>query len=306
MVGYNIEEDTPSFYIAGGTSMKTIGFIGTGVMGCGMIRNLLKAGYPVNMYNRTKERAMELVKDGAVWKDSIAELTKDSEIIITIVGYPKDVESVYFDNGGILANAAQGTVIIDMTTSSPLLAEKIYNEAKTKGVSSLDAPVSGGDVGAQNGTLSIMVGGDEETFNQMLPVFQAMGQNIVYQGKASNGQHTKMANQITIASNMLGVCEALAYAEHAGLNMETMLKSISAGAAGSWSLSNLAPRMLKGDFAAGFYVKHFIKDMTIALESAQQMGLLTPGLALAKERYEELAAMGEGDAGTQALYKLYK
>ncbi|HET6872350.1 MAG TPA: NAD(P)-dependent oxidoreductase [Sporolactobacillaceae bacterium] len=286
--------------------MKTIGFIGTGVMGRGMIRNLLKAGYPVNMYNRTKERALELVEDGAVWKDTIAELTKDSEVIITIVGYPQDVESVYLDQNGILANAASGTVVIDMTTSSPLLAEKIYNEAKTKGISSLDAPVSGGDVGAKNGTLSIMVGGDESTFNEVLPIFQAMGQNIVYQGKASNGQHTKMANQITIAGGMLGVCEALAYAEHAGLNMESMLKSISAGAAGSWSLSNLAPRMLKGDFAPGFYVKHFIKDMTIALESAEQMGLLTPGLALAKKRYEELAAMGEGDSGTQALYKLYK
>lgn len=286
--------------------METIGFIGTGVMGRGMIRNLLKAGYSVNMYNRTKARAEELVSDGAVWKDTIAELVKDSQVIITIVGYPKDVESVYFDADGILANAESGTVVIDMTTSSPLLAEKIYNEAKSKGLSSLDAPVSGGDVGAKNGTLSIMVGGDEETFNQVLPIFQAMGQQIVYQGKASSGQHTKMANQITIAGGMLGVCEALAYADRAGLNMETMLKSISSGAAGSWSLSNYAPRMLKGDFAPGFYVKHFIKDMTIALESANEMGLLTPGLALAKERYEELAAMGFGDAGTQALYKLYK
>jgi len=286
--------------------METIGFIGTGVMGGGMIRNLLKAGYSVNIYNRTKAKADELVKDGAVWKDSIAELAKVSQVIITIVGYPKDVESVYFDPQGILANAARGAVVIDMTTSSPLLARKIYDEAKAKGISALDAPVSGGDVGAKNGTLSIMVGGDEAVFNQVQPIFKAMGENIVYQGKASSGQHTKMANQIAIAGNMLGVCEALAYADRAGLDMDKMLKSISTGAAGSFSLSNLAPRMLKGDFAPGFYVKHFIKDMNIALESAKQMGLLTPGLALAKERYEELAAMGEENSGTQALYKLYK
>ena len=286
--------------------METIGFIGTGVMGAGMIRNLLKAGYSVNIYNRTKSKADELVKDGAVWHDTIAELTKASQVIITIVGYPKDVESVYLDSNGILANADQGTVVIDMTTSSPILAKKIYDEAKAKGIRALDAPVSGGDVGAKNGTLSIMVGGDEDAFHQVLPVFQAMGENIVYQGKASSGQHTKMANQIAIAGNMLGVCEAIAYAERAGLDMDKVFKSISTGAAGSHSLSHLGPRMLKGDFAPGFYVKHFIKDMTIALENAKEMGLLTPGLALAKERYEELAAMGEADSGTQALYKLYK
>ncbi|MGV3487924.1 MAG: NAD(P)-dependent oxidoreductase [Tuberibacillus sp.] len=286
--------------------METIGFIGTGVMGGGMVRNLLKAGYTDNIYNRTKAKAEELIQDGADWKESIAELTQESQVVITIVGYPKDVESVYFDPQGILANAAQGTVVIDMTTSSPMLAEKIYDEAKAKGISALDAPVSGGDIGAKNGKLSIMVGGDESGFNQVLPIFKAMGENIVYQGKAGSGQHTKMANQIAIAGNMLGVCEALAYADRAGLNMDKMLQSISTGAAGSFSLSNLAPRMLKGDFAPGFYVKHFIKDMTIALESAKQMGLLTPGLALAKERYEELAAMGEENSGTQALYKLYQ
>jgi len=216
------------------------------------------------------------------------------------------VEAVYLGENGILANAKEGSVVIDMTTSSPLLAQKIYEEAKAKGIAALDAPVSGGDVGAKNGTLSIMVGGDEAAFQRVRPIFEAMGKNIVYQGKAGSGQHTKMANQIAIASNMLGVCEALAYGERAGLDMEKMLQSISTGAAGSFSLSNLGPRMLKGDFAPGFYVKHFIKDMTIALESAKQMGLLTPGLALAKERYEELAAMGEENSGTQALYKLYR
>jgi 3-hydroxyisobutyrate dehydrogenase len=286
--------------------MEKIGFIGTGVMGGGMVRNLLKAGYSVNIYNRTKAKAEPLIQEGAVWKDSVSALTKSSDVIITIVGYPKDVEAVYLGENGILANAKEGSVVIDMTTSSPLLAQKIYEEAKAKGIAALDAPVSGGDVGAKNGTLSIMVGGDEAAFQRVRPIFEAMGKNIVYQGKAGSGQHTKMANQIAIASNMLGVCEALAYGERAGLDMEKMLQSISTGAAGSFSLSNLGPRMLKGDFAPGFYVKHFIKDMTIALESAKQMGLLTPGLALAKERYEELAAMGEENSGTQALYKLYR
>jgi 3-hydroxyisobutyrate dehydrogenase len=282
-----------------------IGFIGTGVMGSGMVRQLLKSGYSVRVFNRTKAKAEPLIKDGAVWRDSVAELAKDADVIITIVGYPKDVEAIYF-NGGILDNAKAGATVIDMTTSSPELAIKIYEEAKAKGIAALDAPVSGGDIGARNGTLSIMVGGDEDAFQRMLPIFKAMGENIVYQGKAGSGQHTKMANQITIAANMLGVCEALAYAERAGLDPERVLASISNGAAASWSLSNLAPRMLKGDFAPGFYVKHFIKDMTIALESAAKMGLRAPGLALAKERYEALAERGEADSGTQALYKLYK
>ena len=282
-----------------------VGFVGTGVMGQGMVRNLLKAGFPVQVYNRTKEKAEALISEGAVWQETIQSLAEASDVVITIVGYPKDVEQVYLDENGIVAHAKDGALLIDMTTSSPRLAGTIYNEAKKRGLSSLDAPVSGGDVGAKNGTLSIMVGGDEAAFEKAFPILEAMGQNIVHQGVAGAGQHTKMSNQITIAGNMLGVCEAIAYAVKAGLDPDRVLKSISSGAAGSFSFSNLAPRMLTGDFNPGFYVKHFIKDMTIALQSCEEMGLLTPGLALAKERYDELAGMGFGDLGTQALYKLY-
>ncbi|MTT30927.1 NAD-binding protein [Terrilactibacillus sp. BCM23-1] len=286
-------------------SKPIIGFIGTGVMGQGMVRNLFKADYNVNVYNRTKEKADALVKEGATWYDSPAEIAAASDVIITIVGYPKDVESVYLEDG-ILAHAKKGAYVIDMTTSSPQLAEKIYEEAAKRGIHALDAPVSGGDVGAKNGTLSIMVGGDKEDFEVVQPVFEAMGKNIVYQGKAGAGQHTKAANQIAIASGMLGVAEALAYAEHAGLDPETVLSSISQGAAGSWSLSNLGPRMLKGDFEPGFYVKHLIKDMKIALSSAESLKLDTPGLSLSEKLYEELAASGEENSGTQAIYKRYK
>jgi len=281
-----------------------IGFIGTGVMGQGMIRNLLKADYPVNIYTRTQSKAMALVEEGAQWRASVAEVAAHSDVIITIVGYPQDVEEVYFDNG-ILDHAQKGATVVDMTTSSPSLAERIYEEGKERGIAALDAPVSGGDIGARNGKLSIMVGGDREAFNKVLAIFQAMGENIVYQGTAGRGQHTKMTNQILIAGGMLGLCEAFAYAERAGLDLEHVLKSVESGAAGSFSLSNLGPRILKGDFAPGFYVKHIIKDMTIALNEAEKMGLLTPGLALAKTRYEELAEMGFGENGTQALYKLY-
>ncbi|MFC7391927.1 NAD(P)-dependent oxidoreductase [Scopulibacillus cellulosilyticus] len=282
-----------------------IGFIGTGVMGRGMANQLLSAGFHVNVYNRTKEKAKSLVDKGAEWFDTVQAVTEASDIMITMVGYPKDVEEVYFDNG-VLAHAKPGSFVIDMTTSSPKLAEKIYQEAKKKGIHALDAPVSGGDIGAEQGTLSIMVGGDKADFDEMLPMFKVIGENIVYQGQAGAGQHTKMCNQITVASNMIGVCEALVYAKKAGLDEDQVLKSITRGAAGSWSLSNLGPRMLKGDFAPGFYVKHLIKDMTIALESAEEMGLMTPGLELAKSLYEKLADTGEEDSGTQALYKLYQ
>ncbi len=287
-------------------SSKTtvIGFIGTGVMGQGMAQNLLNAGYPVQVYNRTESKAEALIANGAKWVPSIQALAQSSDVVITIVGYPKDVEQVYLEDG-VVEHAKEGAILIDMTTSSPTLAVRIHEAAKQKGLTSLDAPVSGGDIGARSGKLSIMVGGEEDAFQQVLPVFEVMGQNVVYQGQAGSGQHTKLSNQIAIASNMLGVCEAIAYAVKAGLNPETVLKSISSGAAGSFSLTNLAPRMLKGDFDPGFYVKHFIKDMTIALESAEEMGLLTPGLKLAKERYEALASQGGEDLGTQALYKLY-
>lgn len=282
-----------------------VGFIGTGVMGKSMAKNLIKAGFKINVYNRTKSKASELIEKGAKWATTPGEVAKNSDVIITMVGYPKDVEEVYFGNKGIIENAKKGSYLIDMTTSSPLLAKKIFDAANKKGLFALDAPVSGGDVGAKEGKLSIMVGGEEKAFEYILPILENMGTNIVFQGNAGAGQYTKMSNQIAIASNMMGVCEAMAYAKKAGLDPKTVLKSISSGAAGSWSLSNLAPRMIKGDFAPGFYIKHFIKDMNIAIESAEQLQLDTPGLKLAKTLYDKLAKIGLEDSGTQALFKLY-
>ncbi|WP_281975349.1 NAD(P)-dependent oxidoreductase [Halobacillus litoralis] len=285
---------------------KKIGFVGTGVMGKSMASHLMEAGYTLNVFTRTKEKALGLMDQGAKWKESIAALAEDSDIIITIVGYPSDVESIYFGENGILENAKPGSYVIDMTTSSPLLAQTIYKQAKEKGIHALDAPVSGGDVGARNAALTIMVGGDEEPFQSVYPVFELMGQNIVLQGESGAGQHTKMCNQIAIASGMLGVTEAILYAEKAGLDPKTVLQSIEFGAAGSWSLSNLGSRMIEGNFAPGFYVKHFIKDMKIAIESAEQMQIPIPGLQLAKELYEKLNEEEGGNDGTQALLKYYK
>lgn len=283
----------------------TIGFIGTGVMGRGMAANLLKSGYNLALYSRTQSKAQELLNQGAKWCGSPQELAEQADVIITIIGYPQDVEDIYLGEHGILRHAQPGTHVIDMTTSSPALAQRIYEEAKQAGIYSIDAPVSGGDIGAREARLSIMAGGDEEAFQRVLPILQAMGKNIVYQGGPGAGQHTKMSNQIAIASNMIGVCEALAYAKHAGLDPDQVLKSIESGAAGSWSLSNLGPRMLRDDFSPGFYVKHFIKDMKIALDSAKELGLSTPGLSLAESLYEQLANDGYQDNGTQVLYKLY-
>jgi 3-hydroxyisobutyrate dehydrogenase len=282
-----------------------IGFIGTGVMGKSMVRNLIKQGYKVLVYNRTQSKTDDLINLGAVWKETVAAVASEANVIITMVGYPSDVEEVYLGEKGILSNIKPASYLIDMTTSSPALAIKIYDKAKAKEIFSLDAPVSGGDVGAKNANLTIMVGGDQEAFAAVESILKVLGSNIVFQGNAGAGQNTKMCNQIAIASNMIGVCEAIAYAESAGLEPSRVLESIGFGAAGSWSLSNLAPRMIANDFAPGFYVKHFIKDMTIALETAQEMGLSTPGLKLAKKLYDELAAKGESDSGTQALYKLY-
>lgn len=282
-----------------------IGFVGTGVMGRSMVKNLLKDGYSVAVYNRTKSSAEELFALGVQWVDSVAGLARLSDVVITMVGYPKDVEEVYLSEEGLIANAKPGSVLIDMTTSSPLLAQRIARAGKAGGIDILDAPVSGGDVGAQNGTLVIMVGGEERAFSEVMPIFKAMGKNIILHGPAGAGQYTKMANQITIAAGMVGVCEAIAYAQKAGLDPSRVLDSIAGGAAGSWSLSNLGPRMIAGNFEPGFYVKHFIKDMNIALESAKAMGLMTPGLELARALYEQLAAEGEESSGTQALYKLY-
>ncbi len=284
----------------------TLGFIGIGVMGKSMASNLLDGGYTLHIYNRTKAKADELISKGAVWQNSPSEIAAAVDIIITMIGYPKDVEEIYLGNDSLLHAAKRGSVVIDMTTSSPQLAVRIYAEAKNLGISALDAPVSGGDIGAKAGSLSIMVGGDQETFDGVRPLFEIMGENIVFQGKAGSGQHCKMANQIAVASTLMGVCEALGYAEKAGLNPETVLESIEAGAAGSWALSNLAPRMIKGDFEPGFYVKHFIKDMNIALESCATIGLKAGGLQLAKDLYDQLAADGGENDGTHALYKKYK
>ncbi|MBM7693163.1 3-hydroxyisobutyrate dehydrogenase [Peribacillus deserti] len=284
---------------------QVIGFIGTGVMGNSMAGHLLHSGYEVMVYTRTKEKAQALLDQGAAWADSPNELARKAGVIISIVGYPSDVEEIYFGEQGIIENALKGTYIIDMTTSTPSLAVKIHEEAQKKGLYSLDAPVSGGDIGAKNAALTIMAGGEEKAFNEVLPILKKMGTNVQYQGKAGSGQHTKMCNQIAIASNMIGVCEAIVYAEKAGLDPETVLKSISAGAAGSWSLSNLAPRMINRNFEPGFYIKHFIKDMKIALEEAEKLELELPGLALAKSLYEKLADNGEANSGTQALYKYW-
>jgi 3-hydroxyisobutyrate dehydrogenase len=282
-----------------------VGFIGLGVMGKSMASHILKAGYELVVYNRTKAKAEELLASGAQWQDTVAGVAAKANVVITMVGYPHDVEEVYLGEGGIIPNGQAGSYLIDMTTSTPSLAEKIYTAAKEKGMHALDAPVSGGDVGAREARLTIMVGGDEEDFEAVRPILGLMGTNIVRQGKAGAGQHTKMCNQITIASNMIGVCEAIAYAKKAGLDPARVLESIGTGAAGSWSLNNLAPRMIAGNFDPGFYVKHIIKDIGIAFDSAKEMGLMTPGLELAKSLYEELAAQGEENSGTQALIKLY-
>ncbi|MDY0410420.1 NAD(P)-dependent oxidoreductase [Virgibacillus soli] len=285
--------------------MKTIGFIGTGVMGKSMAANIMNAGYNVHIYTRTKQKASPLLTAGATWMPTIKELSQTSDIIITMVGYPVDVENVYFGEDGIIANARKGTFLIDMTTSKPSLAIEIYEKAKYQQLFALDAPVSGGDIGARNGSLAIMVGGEKEHFQQVLPILQTMGTNIKLQGDPGAGQHTKLSNQITIASNMIGVCESMMYAKKAGLNPLGVLDSITTGAAGSWSLSNLAPRMIQEDYEPGFYIKHFIKDMQIALESAKEIGLETPGLTLSLQLYEELAEKGEADSGTQALIKWF-
>lgn len=285
-------------------SEKVIGFVGTGVMGRSMAMNLMKEGLTVCVYNRTREKAEDLIAEGAIWKDTPGDVAKACDIIITMVGYPRDVEEVYFNADGLIANAQSGSYLIDMTTSSPSLAKKIYQTSKDKGLYAMDAPVSGGDIGAREGTLSIMVGADEAAFCDMLPLFELLGTNIQHQGPAGAGQYTKMANQIAIAGNMMGVSEAIAYAKTVGLDPTHVLDSIATGAAGSWSLSNLAPRMIRGDWAPGFYIKHFLKDMKIAIESAEEEGLTLPGLTLARQLYDELAVKGMENEGTQALIKL--
>ncbi|MFC0524459.1 NAD(P)-dependent oxidoreductase [Pontibacillus salicampi] len=283
-----------------------IGFIGTGVMGKSIAQRLLRAGYTLSIFTRTYEKAEDLLKEGAIWETSVAALSQKCDVLFTMVGFPVDVEEVYFGPNGILQNAKPGSYVVDMTTSSPSLAQEIFKKAANNDLHALDAPVSGGDIGAQNGTLSIMVGGTKQAYDYIEPLFHLVGSSIVWQGEAGAGQYTKMCNQIAIASNMMGVSEAIVYAKQAGLDPDTVLKSISDGAAGSWSLSNLAPRMIQEDFSPGFYVKHFIKDMGIAITSAEELGLQLPGLQLAKQLYDKLAAEGEENSGTQALIKYYQ
>ena len=285
--------------------IKNVGFIGAGVMGKSMIRNLMKKGFQVTVYSRTKSKAEDIIAEGAIWRDSAAECSKGQNVIITIVGFPKDVEETYFGEKGIIANSEDNAILIDMTTSSPKLAAKIYDEAKAASKHALDAPVSGGDSGAKAGTLSIMVGGDKDILEQAMPVFEAMGTNIIYEGAAGCGQHTKMANQIALTGCIAGVCEAITYSRKTGLDIQTMLDSISAGAAGSWQMSNMAPRMLKGDFDPGFFIKHYIKDMNIATEEGREAGADLSISEAVLAIYKDLEAKGLGDLGTQALLKHY-
>jgi len=284
---------------------EKIGWIGTGVMGKSMCTHLINAGYNVFVYNRTKSKADELIKNGAVWCSNPKEVAEKSNIIFTIVGFPNDVKEVYLGENGILKGAQKGAIIVDMTTSEPSLAVEIYKQANVKGISSIDAPVSGGDVGAKQGTLAIMAGGDKETYDKVLPLFQLMGKNIAYMGKTGAGQHTKMSNQILIASTMIGVIESLLYAYKAGNELDEVINVIGKGAAGCWSINNLGPRIVKNNFDPGFFIKHFIKDMGIALKEAKAMSLSLPGLALAYQFYLSAEALGLENLGTHGLYKVF-
>ncbi len=289
------------------TTSLRIGWIGTGVMGSSMAAHLLRAGYTqMTVYNRTKSKADELLDHGAAWATTPAEVAAASDIVFTIVGYPQDVEETYLGSSGILSASTLPRIIVDMTTSSPDLACRIAKEAATRSsgarpVRSIDAPVSGGDIGAQNGTLSIMVGGDADTVQEVLPLFEIMGKQITHMGGAGSGQHTKMVNQTLIATMMIGVCEGLLYANAAGLDPVKVIEAVGSGAAGSWSINNLGPRINRRDFEPGFYVEHFVKDMRIAIDEARRMRLSLPGLALAEQLYNAVEAQGFGRKGTQAL-----
>lgn len=267
-----------------------------------MCGHLLRAGHPVTIYTRTRSKAEALVAAGASWAATPAEAAAAADVVFTMVGFPKDVREVYFDPQGVIANARPGTVLVDMTTTSPSLAVEIDTAARARGLASLDAPVSGGDIGARNGTLSIMVGGDKDTATSVQPLFERMGKNIVYEGEAGAGQHTKLCNQIVIAGTIIGVCESLIYGKRAGLNLETMLLAIRGGAAACWTLDNLAPRILNGNFDPGFFVDHFVKDMGLALDEAKRMNLTLPGLTLVHDLYHRVQALGHGKKGTQALF----
>lgn len=278
-----------------------IGWIGTGVMGASMCGHLISKGFDATVSTRSKEKAQSLLDQGAAWADSPRAVAEASDVIFAIVGFPSDVREVFLGENGALAGSKAGNILVDMTTSEPSLAEEIAAKAKEQGVYSIDAPVSGGDVGAKEARLSIMIGGEKEAVDALQPAWEAMGKTIVYQGAAGAGQHTKMVNQTLISSMMIGVCEALLYGYKAGLDLETVMKSVSTGAAGSWSLSNLGPRIMANNFDPGFFVEHFIKDMGIALAESRRMGLSMPGLALAEQLYQSVKAKGWGRNGTHAL-----
>jgi len=282
-------------------SVTRIGWIGTGVMGSSMCGHLLDKGFSATVFSRTLSKSQPLLDRGASWADSPRAVAEQSDIVFSIVGFPNDVREVILSENGTLAGCKPGNVLVDMTTSEPSLAIEIAALARQRNVQSIDAPVSGGDIGAREARLSIMIGGDQQTVESLMPCWEAMGKTVVYQGDAGSGQHTKMVNQTLIATNMIGVCEALLYAFKAGLDLPTVMKSVASGAAGSWSLSNLGPRIIENNFDPGFFVEHFIKDMGIALDEANRMGLSLPGLALAKQLYISLAAQGHHRDGTHAL-----
>ena len=281
--------------------MMKIGWIGTGVMGGSMAGHLQAAGHDLYIFNRTRSKAESLLKDGAHWCEFPGEVAANSEIVFSIVAFPADVEEVYLGERGVLSTEGPCRALVDMTTSRPSLAQIIARAAAKKGIDSLDAPVSGGDIGARNGTLAIMVGGNKEAFDKVLPLFQLMGQNIAYMGVAGAGQHTKMCNQILVAGTMIGVCESLLYAAKSGLDQQSVINIIGKGAASCWSINNLGPRIVRGDYEPGFFVEHFIKDMGIALQEAAAGGLSLPGLALVHQLYLAVKAQGHGRSGTQAL-----
>jgi len=287
-------------------SKPAVGFIGLGIMGASMAARLAAAGYPLHVYNRTRAKAEPLIEAGASWHATPKALAEASDVVITIVGMPDDVRALYLGDDGLIMNARRDAVLIDMTTSSPQLAEELAAHAATSGVHMLDAPVSGGDVGAREGRLSIMVGGAADVLARVEPMLRCLGTNIVLQGGPGAGQHTKLCNQIVIASTMLGVCEGLAYAHSAGLDAQTVLSAIGGGAAGGFQLNNMGPRIAKGDFAPGFFIEHFIKDMRIAHEEAAHMRRELPGLDLVRGLYQKLAEQGFTRNGTQALFKLYE
>lgn len=283
----------------------SIAFIGTGVMGRSMAGHLQKAGHSLHVHNRTKEKAKALIEAGAIWHDSAGATVAAADVVVTMLGFPSDVEASYLGAGGIIERAKKGALLIDMTTSSPVLARRIAEMAAKRGLAALDAPVSGGDIGAREARLVIMVGGEAAAFARAKPLFELMGKTINLLGGPGAGQHCKMANQVAVAVGMVAWCEALAYAKKAGLDPALVHATISGGAAGSWAMTNLAPRALGDNYAPGFYVKHILKDMRIALESAAELKLELPGLAVAKKLYDQIAARGWEDYGTQALYRLY-